>query len=242
MVTESVDGGGGHMIRCNICGQYYDPIKHFGCPHCSGGSQGVTEALYNGYSHGGGNASPGGYGNGYPVTEPVGRSSYPGSGYPVTEPVGRSSYPNEPYNRGGGNLGGATEVAQFVEKRSPEITRIAGSGTGVISPVVGWLIAINGPCKGTDYRLHAGYNYIGRERGDICIHGDLAISKERDSCINYDQAYRTFYITHENGINQTQLNGRSVRKEAAELYDYDVITIGQTKLLFMSLCGEKFNW
>ena len=269
-VTERVEPGG-NMVRCGICGQYYDPSKHFGCPNCSSSSPALTEALYGGIQSDGRYSSPG-YGNNHPETEPVNmRGSYggydsPGYGndHPVTEPVnmqgsyggyGSPGYGNdhpvtEPVNMQGSyggygyrddsGAGQKTQVADHIEKRPLVPTQIAGRGA--FSPVVGWLVALNGPCRGTDYRIHSGYNFIGRERGDICIHGDPTISKERDTCINYDSRNRTFYVTHENGMNQTLLNERAVRKEEAELYDYDVLTIGQTKLLFMSLCGDKFNW
>ena len=221
-VTERVEPGG-NMVRCGICGQYYDPSKHFGCPNCSSSSPALTEALYGGIQSDGRYSSPG-YGNDHPVTEPVNmQGSYGGYGY-----------------RDDSGAGQKTQVADHIEKRPLVPTQIAGRGA--FSPVVGWLVALNGPCRGTDYRIHSGYNFIGRERGDICIHGDPTISKERDTCINYDSRNRTFYVTHENGMNQTLLNERAVRKEEAELYDYDVLTIGQTKLLFMSLCGDKFNW
>lgn len=225
MVTERVESGGGRMIQCEVCGNYYDPSKNYVCPYCSAKRPSLTEVLYG--------ESPSPEKKGHPVTEAADLRSYPGS-------YGDNS---NSYGRGMRN---ATQIVDRVEPRPVGRTVIAdtpgGHAVGGFIPVVGWLIALNGPCKGTDYRLHAGYNYIGRERGDVCLHGDFAISKERDSCINYDRGSRTFYLTHENGINQTLLNDRSVRREAAELYQYDVVTIGQTKLLFMPLCGNRFNW
>ena len=46
-----------------------------------------------------------------------------------------------------------------------------------IDPVVGWLVCINGPEKGNDYRLKAKINTIGRGEGnDVCVKGDKTIS------------------------------------------------------------------
>ncbi|MDO5133336.1 MAG: FHA domain-containing protein [Eubacteriales bacterium] len=245
-VTERVEPGG-NMVRCGICGQYYDPTRHFGCPNCSSSSSALTEALYGGIRSDGRYGSPG-YSNVQPVTEPVnmqgssGRYGSPGysNDQPVTEPVNmRGSYGGYGYFDDSG-VGQRTQVADHIEKRPMEPTQIVGRGG--FSPVVGWLVALNGPCRGTDYRILPGYNTIGRERGDICVHGDPTISKERDACINYDSRNRTFYVTHENGMNQTLLNDRAVRKEEVELFEYDVLTIGQTKLLFIPLCGDRFNW
>ena len=61
----------------------------------------------------------------------------------------------------------------------------------------GWLVAVEGPCRGTDYRIHTGYNYIGREAGDICIRGDSTISAQRDANVTYVPQTREFYIAHE---------------------------------------------
>ena len=236
MVTERVDGGGGTMLRCEICGQYYDSSRSYVCPYCSVKSPSLTEVMF------GGPSSPGG--NDHPITEAADMRAYSG-GYvnSVGRGLGGRTQAADHIEPRSGNH---TQIADFIEPRSVGHTQIANQpgahAAGGFVPVVGWLIALNGPCKGTDYRLHTGYNYIGRERGDVCVHGDPAISKERDSCINYDQRGRVFYLTHEYGINQTLLNDRSVRKEAAELYAYDVITIGQTKLLFIPLCGNRFNW
>ena len=44
---------------------------------------------------------------------------------------------------------------------------IIGGGLNVdggVEPVVGWLVCIDGPSRGSDYRLHAGYNYIAAKR------------------------------------------------------------------------------
>ena len=112
---------------------------------------------------------------------------------------------------------------------------------GAPSPVVGWLVAINGPCRGNDYRLRVGYNYIGRVSGDICIHGDATISAERDSSVTYVPQTKGFYIAHELGKNPLLLNGKPVIREA-ELKNYDRITIGSTNLIFIGLSGEHFDW
>lgn len=128
---------------------------------------------------------------------------------------------------------GAMSKTQFVDDSTP---------AGAPMPVVGWLVAIEGPCRGTDYRIHTGYNYIGRETGDICIHGDNTISAERDANVTYVPQIKKYFIAHELGKNVLLVNNMPVIGGSVELHNYDVITVGTTKLLFMGLCGEQFSW
>lgn len=113
---------------------------------------------------------------------------------------------------------------------------------GAPAPVVGWLVAVAGPCRGTDYRIHTGYNHIGREAGDICIHGDATISAEKDANITYVPQTGEFYIAHELGKNVLLVNNVPVIGSGVRLNRYDRITIGTTQLMFVPLCGEDFNW
>lgn len=113
---------------------------------------------------------------------------------------------------------------------------------GAPSPVVGWLVAVEGPNRGADYRIHVGYNYIGRERGDIRIGGDMSISGEKDSNITFVSQTGKFYIAHEQGKNVLLVNDVPAIGNGIELHNYDRITIGNTKLLFVGLCGEQFSW
>ena len=114
------------------------------------------------------------------------------------------------------------------------------SGAGF--PVVGWLVALNGVNRGKDYRIHEAYNYIGRERGDICIRGDMAVSAECDTIIRYVPQTREFYVAHGRGKNGVLVNDQSIGAEAVRLANYDVLTVGNTNLVFVALCGTKFDW
>ena len=109
-------------------------------------------------------------------------------------------------------------------------------------PVVGWLVCIEGATKGTDYRIHSQNNYIGRSaKMDISIPEDSHISAENSAIIAYDNEHRTFYFGPGSGRNIVRVNGKpalSVEKIEA----YDVLTIGTTKLLFVPLCGDRFDW
>jgi hypothetical protein len=115
-------------------------------------------------------------------------------------------------------------------------------GISGFSPVTGWLVCTDGPARGTDYRIRAGYNYMGRgEHMDICIRGDQKIGRERHALIAYDQEERVFFFGPADGKSIVRLNGKMVMTPT-EIHAYDTITIGSTKLLFVPLCGENFDW
>lgn len=211
------------IISCSN-GHYYDANRYASCPYCDAG----------GFS---------------PTVDPFAAAS-PNSQEPST--IGKTvdtgmkgTYePAKSY----GNYGDFTPTeAPPVQKRaasSMSKTQFVDSFTpaGAPVPVVGWLVAVEGPCRGTDYRIHTGYNYIGREAGDVCIHGDNTISSEKDANVTFVPQTKKFYIAHEQGKNVLLVNNLPVIGGGMELHNYDLITIGTTKLIFLGLCGEKFSW
>lgn len=111
-----------------------------------------------------------------------------------------------------------------------------------IDPVVGWLTAINGSEKGRDYRIHSDNNYLGRsDKMDIVIKGDETISRENHANITYDDREKVFYVTPGDGRSIVRLNGKALLM-TSELKAYDKIEVGMTKLVFIPLCGEQFDW
>ena len=111
-----------------------------------------------------------------------------------------------------------------------------------VDPVVGWLVCIDGPEKGRDYRLHSERNFIGRaEKMDICLRGDETISRENHAIISFNPRNLSFKVQPGDGRGLVYLNGNDVDVPTI-LKPYDLIELGQTKLLFIPLCGEKFQW
>ena len=201
------------IVTCPVCHNFYDAAKDASCPFCSG------------------------KGSFMPTLDPF-AGAVPGftsdsdtRGLQNGQTYGSFQQTTPPDN--GGGLSSRMESTQFVDASTP---------TGAPSPVVGWLVAVSGPCRGTDYRVHTGYNYIGRESGDICIRGDQTISGERDSNITYVPQTNRFYIAHEQGKNVLLVNDLPVIGGGTELHNYDRITIGTTLLVFVGLCGENFSW
>ncbi|HEX2954297.1 MAG TPA: FHA domain-containing protein [Bacillota bacterium] len=110
-----------------------------------------------------------------------------------------------------------------------------------IDPVVGWLVCIEGPERGRDYRLRSERNFIGRsERMNVCIATDETISRENHAIVSYNPKNGSFKIIPGDGRGLVYLNGDEVDLPK-ELRTHDCIELGQTKLLFVPLCGE-FKW
>ena len=109
-------------------------------------------------------------------------------------------------------------------------------------PVVGWLACVAGPSKGKSYTVRGGINAIGRsERMDIVVTGDLKISAENHAKISYSEKNNRFNLLPGEGRNIVYLNDEEVFAPVP-LQAYDVIDFGETRLLFVPLCGEKFSW
>lgn len=113
----------------------------------------------------------------------------------------------------------------------------------IADPVVGWLVVISGPGKGSSHELGYGMNSIGRSADDrISINfGDDQISRFGHAQLTYDPKGRTFYIQHGGGTNLTYL-GKDPVLQPAVLKGGETIGIGETVLKFVPLCGPKFEW
>lgn len=111
-----------------------------------------------------------------------------------------------------------------------------------LDPVVGWLVCIEGKDKGKDYKLRGQINTIGRsEKMDVCIRGDKTISSENHARLSYSEKNNRFKLIPAESRNIIYLNGEEVFA-AEPLAAYDVIDFGETKLMFLPFCSERFTW
>ena len=199
-----------------------------------GGSDfGRTEPVNPGFSHGGSD---------FGRTEPA-NPGFPGNNY--APPVHNSF--NDPMSttdfRHDAPAGGS-KVQDYGATMPvlPDNMAAATHGTVPFMPVVGWLVCIEGTAKGRDYKIHSQYNYIGRAHHmDICISGDDCISAERAAVIAYDAEEKIFSFGPSMGHNIVRVNGKMLMN-AVILNPYDELTIGKTRLIFIPLCGERFDW
>lgn len=218
------------VIKCSR-GHYYDSALGR-CPVCSAEAGGAD----NGGSFFSGNNSF----DDIPPTAPA--SSFAGeTDFNRTMPVTNAGFtptdfaPTDFAPTSSNNNG--WEIDDYEPTRPDTINDLEG-----FDPIVGWLICTKGPNRGRDYRLHSGTNFIGRSKEmDICIENDQTISKRNAASISYDDRTKAFFIEKGEVRNLIYLNGRSVRSDA-DIQIYDRIEIGSTELVFVPLCGEKFNW
>lgn len=112
----------------------------------------------------------------------------------------------------------------------------------VVDPVTGWLVCIEGPQMGRDYRIMAEKNFIGRaEDMHIQILGDNRISRRNHAIIAYDPLKRNTLILPGDSSGLAYLNNDAVYTPT-ELKIYDVVQLGLSKFIFIPLCGEHFEW
>ena len=134
------------------------------------------------------------------------------------------------------------------QNQAPPSSSEAGVTVGVfrkkigIDPVVGWLVCIEGADKGKDFRVRSERNTIGRGANmDVCISGDDGISREKHAFISYNPRKNSFLLLPGESRGIVYLNDDEVAAPMP-LKAFDLIELGQTKLLFVPFCGDRFEW
>ncbi len=108
-------------------------------------------------------------------------------------------------------------------------------------PVVGWLVCLAGPDRGRDFRLHAEKNFVGRSSAmDVCV-ADETVSRDRHAMVIFDPKKQTFWAVPGDAAGLVYLNGDIVNAPT-QMNPDDVLEVGQTKLVLIPFCGEKYSW
>lgn len=135
----------------------------------------------------------------------------------------------------------AVQTAQPVKDQAPAKPSMPAARKRS-QPVVGWLVCIKGVYRGESFTLKAGRNFIGRSADmDVCLHEDSSIADAKQAAIIYEPRSRQFilmpgdvhelcYINNEVALSSTPINA------------YDCLDIGDTSLLLIPCCGERFSW
>jgi hypothetical protein len=111
-----------------------------------------------------------------------------------------------------------------------------------VEPVVGWLVCVEGKQKGKSFELKGRINTIGRsDKMDISIRDDKTISNENHARLGYGEKNNRFTLIPAENKNVIYLNNEDVYIPTP-LAAYDIIDFGETKLIFIPLCCDKFNW
>jgi hypothetical protein len=200
--------------RC-IQGHFFDSAQHTSCPHC-----GIPDLHMQ-------------------PTEPK-RATVPEHAGGSSDPTIRAR-PESP----SGNVGGGATVGHG---QGGERGAEPGKTIGIfrrklgIDPVVGWLVCIEGPERGRDYRIRSGRNFIGREPSmHIPIKEDKSISRDKHAVLSYEPKHGRFRLAPGDGSGLTYLNDEMV-DTSVELKPFDTIELGETRLKFVPFCGEEFRW
>lgn len=111
-----------------------------------------------------------------------------------------------------------------------------------MDPVVGWLVCIEGPDKGKDYRLYNKINVIGRsQENDVVLDKEQTVSQRNHARLAYDAKHNNFQIIPGDGSNVIYVNDEPLYVPHL-LSAYDVIEFGDTKLMFVPFCAPQFQW
>ena len=140
-----------------------------------------------------------------------------------------------------------TDPEQNTEAGSPKTKVFGGSDEELKyyqEPVVGWLVVVGGPGIGAHRPIFTGSNTIGSasdQRIPIDF-GDDYISKQEQAYIRYDADDRQFlFIPNLAKTNVVSIDNVKPTS-AVRLMPYDIISMGNTQLVFIPFCGDEFDW
>lgn len=205
------------VVRCPQ-GHYYDDSRFSSCPHCgipvSPGAQTDGEtAAGSGKKHGF-----------------FGRRSQD-----KTVALGKSAV----LSAGGGHTVALGAAASPADDGQRTVSMYSGaSGTDYVT---GWLVCVEGPEKGRDYRLHHGFNRIGRDYGmDVQVMDDPAVSRRNHCSVVYDRKSGCFSAVPGAGT-LTYFKG-SLLTGAEKLAAGDRLKLGESTFEFIPFCREGHVW
>ena len=115
-------------------------------------------------------------------------------------------------------------------------------GSGKMEPVVGWLVCIEGPDRGQDFRLHAAKNFVGRSPAmDVSVAGDETVSRDKHAVVTFEPKRASFWLAPGESSGLVYCNGEVVHAPI-ELRADDVVEVGNSKLVLVAFVREEFRW
>ncbi len=196
-------------------GHIYDEKKNSRCPYCQNDGNSGFQAI-------------GGTSHDFPHTVPV-TGSPEDAAFPPTMPVD-----DRPSDYG---YGGANPDAMSVTVALDE------TPTG-ISPVKGWLVAVDGEKKGICFNIHGEQNSIGRgQKFDVNLSFDKTVSSDGNAVIAFDSHNGKFFLSPVMGKGKNNIYfNDSMLLMPVEIKDYDKIQLGTTTYVFRSFCNENYSY
>lgn len=210
------------MQRTCSAGHVYDADQFASCPYCNRNTRAIQFGAGGGYTP---TAAPGGYGN----------TAAPGGYDAAIPPTG-----------GRDSTIGETVMPEAIRRRMEQEkdNRTVGEFKRRLGyePVVGWLVCVKGPEVGKDYRLYGRINTIGRaEDNDVVLAQEHTVSQKNHVRLAYDAKHNNYQLIPGDGSNVTYLNDEPLYVPQ-RLNAYDILEMGETKLMFIPLCNDRFRW
>ena len=201
------------MQRTCSAGHVYDADQFPSCPYCNRNTRAIQF---------GATAAPAGYGA---TTAPAGYGAAPAG---RDDTIGQTVMPEAIRRRMEQERDNRT-VGEFKRKLGYE-------------PVVGWLVCVEGPEVGKDYHLYGRINTIGRaEDNDVVLAQEHTVSQKNHVRLAYDAKHNNYQLIPGDGSNVTYLNDEPLYVPQ-RLNAYEVLEMGETKLIFVPLCNDRFRW
>lgn len=215
-----------NLKRCEN-GHFYDADKFASCPHCaqpSGGSAaGPTVGVGN--ESGGAVTVPGGFDTSVSFPKPdIMQKSLQGGVSSIRTDIEQMM-----------------TVPDTVTEEDSKTIAILSTPQGR-EPVVGWLVCIKGDYYGESFNLKTGRNFIGRSSTmDVVLAKDNSVSRDKHAIVLYEPRKREFIAQAGESRSLLYLNDEVVLM-TEKLKKGDILTLGNTKLMFIPCCGPDFGW
>lgn len=138
--------------------------------------------------------------------------------------------------------GGSPSAPKANPKPAPKPAAHMQTPNIVSTPCVGWLVPLGGAHIGASFTLKVGKNFIGRGMDmDVALTGEKSVSRERHAIVIYEPRESIFLVQPGESSSLTYHNNKVVLMPV-QLEAYDTITVGDVGLLFLPLCGKRFQW
>jgi hypothetical protein len=125
---------------------------------------------------------------------------------------------------------------------APKTVRLMRPSAAAIDPVVGWLVAIEGPETGQDFRLHSEKNFVGRDASmDVSLSRDEAVSRQKHATVVFEPQKQQFWLLPGDESGLVYLNGEAAYVPV-RLNPNDILQLGKTKLVLVAFVNEAFSW
>ncbi|NOZ02217.1 MAG: FHA domain-containing protein [Deltaproteobacteria bacterium] len=124
-----------------------------------------------------------------------------------------------------------TMTAEDAEEAKTQAINVAEFDDTQFQPCVGWVVIMDGPQKGRDFRLVPGRNRIGTDADMEVVLTDPYVSSHHATIVYNDEGI--YQISDAGSTNGSKVNGKKVMQ--AQIVDNDNLQLGHTALKFKAL-------